>query len=145
MCNIHEICQQSASLVFAGLPACYALVGIVHIIRDRTDISTLYYVNEDDNDEWECDDCERGEDRRDNNDYESDHCGYLPVQSRCSGTFMAPLLSLTVTNDLSLKHTRIDTHIRAHTSRSLTQTPFTVHSLARSHGTTFVKAISSRH
>lgn len=84
----------------------------------------MYCVNEDDNDEWEGDDLEGGEDGRDNNDDEGDQCGYLPVQSRCSGTVMAPLLSLTVANYLSLKDIRIGAHTRTHFMLAHTNTVY---------------------
>lgn len=62
----------------------------------------------------------------------------------CRADAVARLLSLTVANDLSLKHMRTLAHTRAHASRSLTQTLLVVHLLARCHSTTFVKAISGR-
>ncbi len=50
----------------------------------------IVLANEDGNDEWDGDDLEGGEDGKDDNDDEGDHCGYLPVRSRCSGTVTAP-------------------------------------------------------
>lgn len=124
MCNMHKIfClivhrRTARPLCTCGCsPWC---------IDGRSDISTLYCANEDDNDEWDSDDLEGGEDGRDNN------CGYLPVQSRCSGAVVAPF-AFPHNHKWSLSWTHLTL---AHKS--------TAHQLARCHRTAFVWPINSR-